>query len=497
MRTITQLWRKLLQPVDNFLNHITSYRLVLYFLYAIVGWAIIAASFNQLHIKPQSILLSVGFLIAVCRGVDIILSKFLDIPRNKESDLITALILALIITPAASSNDFVVLTISGAAAMASKYILVINKWHIFNPAAFGAVVVGMGLHHYASWWVGTTILTPVVVAGGLLVSRKMKRYTMTGVFFGLTFIVFWVLESGINVHNTWLLLTASPLLFFAFVMLLEPLTSPRKRSKYIVYSLFVAVLYSYTKFGISPEQALLLGNILTYLIEPNRRMQLKFVRKIREANGIESFVFRGSNRFKYQAGQYLEWTLAQQNSDKRGNRRYLTLSSSPTEKELMFTVRLPKPESAFKQRLESLKPGDFILGAQLSGEFILPEDESQKLAFLAGGIGVTPYRSIIKYLVDTGQKRDIKLLYAANSAEEIAFKNLFSKAKEIGVNSFYVAGKDERIDAKFIKSSVPDFTKRMFYVSGPYGFVHAMRGELESLNVPSSQIKTDYFPGYS
>jgi len=67
----------------------------------------------------------------------------------------------------------------------SKYVLVIQKWHIFNPAAFGAYIAGAVLHHYPSWWVGTAFMTPVVIGGGLLVMRKMKRFIMVAFFISL------------------------------------------------------------------------------------------------------------------------------------------------------------------------------------------------------------------------------------------------------------------------------------------------------------------------
>jgi ferredoxin-NADP reductase/Na+-translocating ferredoxin:NAD+ oxidoreductase RnfD subunit len=489
---------KIFKPIDRQLDRLTSYKLVLYILYVILGWSVVASVLHQVTFKWYWILVSAAWLVAICVGANMLLSRYLDIPKNKESELITALILVLIISPAKDLSDFAILAFAGLIAMASKYILVINRWHLFNPAAFGVFAIGLLFNHYASWWVGTDFMTPVIFLCGMLILRKMKRFIMA-IIFELTVLVLVGTQAYLNQsasqawHNVWSTLISSGLLFFAYVMLTEPLTSPRHLRNYVPYALLVGLLYSYINFGLEPEQALLLGNIFAYVIEPNRRMQLKFVQKIEEASGIESYIFSGKNNFKYKAGQYMEWTIDQNNSDSRGNRRYLTLASSPTEKELMFTLREPENASSFKRKLHNFKRGDKILAAQLSGNFTLPVSEKTKLAFLAGGVGITPFRSMIKYMVDFEQQRDIQLIYAAKSKNEFAFTDLFKKAQNFGLESTYIEG---ALDKAALEQAVPDLRERTFYVSGPYGFVNASEEILTSLHVPAGQIITDYFPGY-
>jgi ferredoxin-NADP reductase len=160
----------------------------------------------------------------------------------------------------------------------------------------------------------------------------------------------------------------------------------------------------------------------------------------------------------------------------------------------MFTVKQPpaKP-SAFKQKLGQLKPGDVILASDLSGSFSLPKDTSKKLAFLAGGVGITPFRSMVKYMVDSGQKRDAALLYSASSPAEFSFQNLFKAGSQTGLKTIYATG---QIDSQKLKTLLPDYAQRNFYVSGPYGYVQAMETALLKLGVNTSKITTDYFPGY-
>jgi ferredoxin-NADP reductase len=277
-------------------------------------------------------------------------------------------------------------------------------------------------------------------------------------------------------------------------MLIEPLTSPSQARHYLPYGVLVGLLYSVTRLKLSPEEALLIGNLFACIIAPNKRYQMKFVRRIKEAEGIFSYIFALPKNFKFTAGQYMEWTVAHNKTDSRGNRRYFTISSAPTEPGVMFTVKMPpqKP-SAFKQKLDKLKAGEIILASDLSGNFNLPKDASKKLAFLAGGVGITPFRSMAKYLIDSGQKRDIALLYSANSPGEFSFKNMFKLAAQTGFKTTYVTG---QMDSQKISTLLPDYSQRTFYISGPYGFVKSMHQNLLHMGVSSSKIITDYFPGY-
>ncbi|MBI4033620.1 hypothetical protein HY379_01340 [Candidatus Saccharibacteria bacterium] len=485
--------------IDALLDRLTSYRLVLYSLLAFVVWAIFASLIGEIAFEWYEILASAAWLVVVCVAVNFAAAKLLNIPVNKESDYITALILALILAPARDFNDYLILAAAGSVAMLSKYALVYGKRHVFNPAALGAFTVAALFDYVPAWWVGTAVIVPLVFVAGQLILRKMKRYSMVSVFMAI-YLGYLVLnffakdQSGELFNVIWLGLTATPVLFFAYIMLTEPSTSPHKLNQSLIYAVLVAVLYSVTSFNLAPEEALLLGNAAAFIMAPSRRLELSFKQKRKEANDIYSYIFGSKNNIRFRAGQYMEWTLPMAKADLRGNRRYFTISSAPTEDNLMFTIKEPAPRSSFKSALGELKAGDKMLAYQLEGSFVLPKDVGQKLAFLAGGIGVTPFRSIIKYLLDTDQKRDIALLYSADSADEFAFTGLFKESSKAGVATRYVTG---QIDAKIINTVVPDYNERIFYVSGPYGFVTAMQRALIKMGLPRRSIITDYFPGYS
>lgn len=461
----------------------------------LVIWSVIGSFAGSISYHWDQIIISVGWLLLISWLANSLLAKFLDIPANKESSLITALILSLILTPANSSRDFIILAAAALAAIASKYLITWRKGHIFNPAAAGAFAAGQLFHQFPSWWVGTKFMTPVLILGGILILKKMKRFTMAGLFviIFLLYLIF-ATSSGLNGHFLWLELVSTPVLFFSIVMLTEPLTSPATAKYYLPYTLLVALLYSVTRLKLSPEEALLIGNIFTLAVAANRRYELKFVRRVKEAEGIFSYVFTLPPRLRYSPGQYMEWTLATNHTDSRGNRRYLTVSSSPTEPELRFTIKQPPRASVFKQKLNELQPGAKMLASRVAGSFTLPSDKTKKIAFLAGGVGITPFRSMIQYMVDTSEQRDAVLLYSTTSETEISFKSLFKKAEASGLKAHYVTG--GHIDENLIKNVMPDYKDRLLYISGPYGFVNAMEDVLLKLKVSPDHIITDYFPGY-
>src|SRR4051794_39236227 len=106
MNQFSLIGQKISGAIDSFNNRLTSYRLMLYFLLALVGWALIGSFFkHQVPYNWHEILISAGWLMVVCWTSNKLIAKFLDIPANKESDLITGLILALILTPPTTARD--------------------------------------------------------------------------------------------------------------------------------------------------------------------------------------------------------------------------------------------------------------------------------------------------------------------------------------------------------------------------------------------------------
>jgi glycine betaine catabolism B len=126
---------------------------------------------------------------------------------------------------------------------------------------------------------------------------------------------------------------------------------------------------------------------------------------------------------------------------------------------------------------------------------VLPKDPNKKLLFIAGGIGVTPFRSMIKELVLRKEERDITLFYFANSEEEVLYKDLWQEAFNYGVKVIPFTNR-EKLDEVLLKKHAPDFKQRYFYLSGPPFMVRAYVKVLRELNISRRNIYTDYFSGY-
>lgn len=464
------------------------YRLTLYYLILLLVVAFVYSFFGILPFGPISLLLSSLILLVICFVANKVFEKIFKVQINFESLYITALILALIITPAKIFNfqEIGFLIYVGIVAMASKYILAINRKHVFNPAAIAVLISAFTIHRYASWWVGTLAMFPWVLLG-ILIVKKIRRFDL--VFY---FLVANVIMTLFFRHSILISFIDSPILFFAFVMLTEPLTTPPTKLLQSFYGAIAGFTFMFT-----PEIALIISNIFSYIVSPKEKLILSLKKKVKLTDDIYDFVFRSSKKLNFKAGQYLEWTLSQRKTDSRGNRRYFTISSSPTENEIRIGVKFNKNGSTFKNEMLSMKIGHEIVASQLAGDFTIPKQTDKKLVFIAGGIGITPYRSIIKNIIDTNQKSNIVLIYCEKNIDEMVYKDVFDKARNYGVKVIYFeTEKEGHINSQILQRQVADFRQRTFYLSGPHRMVTSFEKVLSELHLPKSQIKVDYFPGF-
>jgi glycine betaine catabolism B len=506
--------------IDSLLNRITMYRLVLYYLIVLVVAAVIFAAFGLLPYSWLAILTSSIVATAVCWVTNELFAKFFNAAPNVESVYITALILALIIPPALPNNFSGLLFIFWASliAMASKYILAIGKKHVFNPAAIAVVITAYAFSDYASWWVGGNLpLMAFVVIGGLFVVRKIQRFDLVISFLAVAFITIslhslpespWDVAQKIVLHT--------PVFFLAFIMLTEPLTTPPTRWWRVAYGALAGFLYGpFMHVGpvySTPEITLVVSNLFSYLVSPKVALQLTLDTIEKAGAGVYTFIFKSDKKFAFAPGQYLEWTLPHKSPDTRGNRRYFTIASSPTKDTVSLGIKFYEPASTFKKKMLDLQPGDILAAGSLAGDFTLPKNPKIKLAFIAGGIGITPFKSMVEYMLDTKQNksdhRDVALFYANKTVAEVAYKDLFDQAhQELGMRVVYAITNENIpsdipnthkgfLNAELIAKTIPDFKERTFYLSGPRGLVEAFETTLFKMGVSRLQIKTDFFPGF-
>lgn len=231
------------------------------------------------------------------------------------------------------------------------------------------------------------------------------------------------------------------------------------------------------------------------------QLDVKIKEIIPRTYNVKSFRVETGKAVDYKAGQFLCVSLKTENECKR----YLSISSSPTEEGYIeFTKKIT--QSDFSNALENLRPGDSAMLQYPFGNFTL-EDEQAKIAFLSGGIGITPIRSIAKFVVDKKLDTDIVLVYANRSIKDIVFKEDFDTMQRMHPKFKVVHVLCEPapgfkctvglINAQVIKNEIPDYQQRKFYICGPPAMVEAMQKILlEELLLPEENIITERFAGY-
>lgn len=502
----------MIQWIDTFLDRITMYRLLLYYLIGLEVVAFGLAMGGVLRFSPLDIAFSAVYLTVVCWVSNKIFGYAFKAPTNVESPFITALILALIISPTHSTGGLIFLTAAGGLAIASKFVLAVHKRHIFNPAAIAVVLTSYGAGDAASWWVGTASMLPFVLVGGVLLVRRIRRTEMVAWFVGSALIatVGYGLIGGQDPSNLISQEILNSALFFTgFVMLIEPLTSPTTRGKRAWYSILVGVLFP-PQFNIlgtyfSPEVALTAGNVFSYIVGPRVKRFLRLTDRVTLNHNSMDFIFSPERPIAYKAGQYMEFTFQHPHTDSRGARRYFTLASSPTEPEIRLGLKFHNPGSSYKRELQRATSETPIIAGQLGGDFTLPKDKERALVFIAGGIGITPFRSMLKYLLDTKERRDVTLIYSASTNKDILYRDVFDAAHaQLGIKTYYLVGERHaepplytaRITASTLKRLAPG-TDSLFYISGPHDMVVDAEKALRKNGVPRSHIKKDFFSGYA
>ena len=234
-----------------------------------------------------------------------------------------------------------------------------------------------------------------------------------------------------------------------------------------------------------------------------QEFELRVQKIIQRSYNVKSVrINRPAENLSYQAGQFLNVALDSENRLKR----YLSISSSPTESGYIeFTKKIT--ESEFSCALNKLKEGDTVKIQYPFGKFTLEDNPAEKIAFLSGGIGITPIRSILKYTTDKNLAVDMILIYANRSIRDILFKEDFD-AMQKDCPKLKIAhvlcepAPDFKcvnglINAQVIRNETSDYLERKFFLCGPPAMVEAMKKILiEELHCPKENIVLENFAGY-
>jgi ferredoxin-NADP reductase len=216
---------------------------------------------------------------------------------------------------------------------------------------------------------------------------------------------------------------------------------------------------------------------------------------------VASFRFPRPADLDYRAGQFLFVTILRGAEELS---KHFSFSSSPTEHEhIEFTKKFT--DSEYSQTLTALKPGDWARIDAPYGEFTYGDEEN--VGMLAGGIGITPLVSICKFCTDLQLSTKITLLYGCRTEADLAFREEFKAMQKQNSNLKIVFTLNEAppswngtigvITADMVKREIPDYKDTMFYTCGPPAMVEVMEKLVESLGLPRTQLKREYFAGYT
>lgn len=218
-------------------------------------------------------------------------------------------------------------------------------------------------------------------------------------------------------------------------------------------------------------------------------MRAAFVKKEKIGSNIWNLHFKPESKIRYIAGQFIEMYLPHMETDERGDKRWLTISSAPQNDLITVTTKLHKTSpSTFKQALFNLKDGQFVNISSPMGDFVLPKINTIPIIFIAGGIGYTPFKSILEDSLYKNENRDITLMHVLK--------------EDLAINSFKALGSSYKVIESARNNEIVDQIKEIvtpahyIYVSGPELFVEQQLEKLENIKIERSQIFTDFFHGY-
>lgn len=235
---------------------------------------------------------------------------------------------------------------------------------------------------------------------------------------------------------------------------------------------------------------------------PPKPYVTQFVYKEKLTDDNYTFHFKKPKDFQFSPGQYNRWTLDLENPDDRGSSRYFTIASSPLDGDLRVTTRII--QSSFKSRLASLTEGDNINIFGPLGNFVLDEEGLMPKVFLAGGIGITPYYSMITYAYQKKLQNDLILLASFSNKSEVIFHDELRKISNQtpNIKIIYTLTKEKgegfesgRINGEMIKKYVSP-EESTFYIVGPPVMVSSMEETIKDMGVSEDRIRIENFTGY-
>ena len=218
--------------------------------------------------------------------------------------------------------------------------------------------------------------------------------------------------------------------------------------------------------------------------------------------------FEKPDGFDFEAGQFGNFTLlGSAHVDLKGSTRSLSIASAPHERSLMIAMRLRA--TAFKRTLNSLPTGAELLLQGPYGSMTLSKNGARPVVLLAGGIGITPFRSLIWNAAESLSPRRIFLFYSVRVPEEAAFLEELQEMEKFNERYKLICtvtqpekartswqGETGRISIEMLSKWIPDLSVPIYYIAGPPGMVTGVRQMLIGSGIPEEDIRAEEFSGY-
>lgn len=234
----------------------------------------------------------------------------------------------------------------------------------------------------------------------------------------------------------------------------------------------------------------------------------RLLSRVEVAEGTMTFHFEKPSQFDFKPGQFADLTLSNPpETDSEGNTRTLSIASSPFEDELIFATRMR--DTAFKRSLKKVPLGTEVKINSAMGSFTLHKNSAKPAVFLAGGIGITPFLSIVRQADHDRLPHKLHLFYSNRRPEDAPFLDVLQMLEKTNPNFQLVCtmtemskskkewkGETGLISQEMLSRHLTNLQGPIYYVAGPPAMVAAMREMLVDANVDEDDIRTEEFGGY-
>jgi ferredoxin-NADP reductase len=234
-------------------------------------------------------------------------------------------------------------------------------------------------------------------------------------------------------------------------------------------------------------------NLIKDILPIFKKHEIAFKEKYREVGNIYTFIFGMDQGVRWEPGQHGVFTIKHTKIKKPT--RAFSIASTPSEGQIKISMKIPENPSEFKKALLELQPGMKVAMRGPIGSMYT--EEQKPLLFIAGGIGITPYRALVKNLQrnTSGYTKEVKLLYM-DSKEQFIYTEEFNKAgKTSPIETNYLVNREKlygKIDSFIAKHS----NEAEYFVAGPKSMTKAIEKALKDKGVTKKNIKKDPFIGY-